>query len=670
MIRYVVYFFIGLVTWVGVPASVVFARNPNDPEPIQLSYDLIGVTKAWDITVGSRDVIVAVIDNGFDAFHPDLRDNVWKNIDEFLNNGIDDDHNGYIDDVWGWNFIASQDEQGWVGNNDPRPNVNNLESTATSAGLFNHGTFVAGLIGAVGNNGKDGAGINWRVRLMNLRIIDNNGSTANPPLSEAVRYAVNNGAHVINVSAVTSIVTDDMVDAIQYAFQHGVAVIAAAGNDHQADLDMNPIYPICIDAHSSEEWILGVNAVTADRRFAIFSNIGETCIDLTAPGVQINSTLRYSPQNGLNERYGGNWSGTSLATPLVSGAAALIKSIQPTWGARQIYEALLSTTDRTPGTDDKTYKKLFGAGLLQIDRAVQYALDHRSSLYLGVRALWAIDTTTGIFQTRDVASERDESEQHVALRAIDDITTYIDTNGNRVVATIGPFGSGSERAVRLFNEQWGLIDEWSVHLSVPARIVVGDVNDDDVIDIVVTPQQEADVLATIFTINGVFESSIRGYALSGTIPALVHNTDTQKPELVLAFASKGGITVRRYTATMDVSHEFLTDTLSRISGFGVGDIDGNGREAYVLLAHDDDPPYLVYLNTDGSLKRKFLSFDGQTQGSLGMIVVDWNQDGREDVVVFGARAETIRVWSNHSRRLAEWKPFSDKPIKKSILFAF
>src|SRR3989339_2066424 len=147
---------------------VVLAKVPNDPYFSQWSFEDTGVYKAWDYGTGSRDVVVAIIDNGFDTFHPDLIDNVWKNENEISQNGIDDDKNGYIDDYYGWNFLEN--------NNDPRPNVSNLTEDEKKAGVFNHATIVAGIIGAKGNNGLDGAGINWEVRLMNLKILGNNGT--------------------------------------------------------------------------------------------------------------------------------------------------------------------------------------------------------------------------------------------------------------------------------------------------------------------------------------------------------------------------------------------------------------------------------------------------------------------------------------------------------------
>lgn len=358
--------------------GLAMAKISNDPQSEQWGYEDTGVYRAWDVTTGSRKVVVAVIDNGFDRFHPDLRRNVWKNVDEIPNNRKDDDKNGYIDDVWGWNFVPEDinnngkiDHSEKKGNNNPTPDVINLSDADIERGVFHHGTVVAGIIGARGNNKQDGAGLNWRVRLMNIKILGNSGSGAVAPLAQAIRYAVNNGADVINVSMVGD-ESADLKTAINYAYRKGVVIVAAAGNNF-SDLNLGPGYPICIDATSSKMLVLGVSAIGKDHRLARFSNVGSDCIDITAPGVGINSTARYSPPDGLLETYRRDWQGTSFAAPFVSGAAALIKSIQPTWRSKEIYQAILKSVHRTPPDDPEAYAELYGWGLLQVDKAVEYA---------------------------------------------------------------------------------------------------------------------------------------------------------------------------------------------------------------------------------------------------------------------------------------------------------
>lgn len=363
------------------------AVMPNDPVASQWAYEHIGLYKAWDHAIGASEVVVAVIDNGVDFLHPDLEANAWKNVDEVPNNDLDDDNNGYTDDVWGWNFVDN--------NGDPRPNVDNLSATDREDATFNHGTLVAGLIGATGNNGLDGVGVNWHVKIMSIKILDNDGEGDIVPLSPAILYAVDNGAKVINISAVgfENGDRDDISQAIKYAYEKGVVVVAAAGNGNTF-LNETPLYPICADLGSVEQMVLGVSAIGFDHRLTLFSNTGSDCVDITAPGIDVTSTVRFSPTNGLTQRYGGGWSGTSFAAPLVSGAAALIKSIQPDWGAKEIYTALLSTIHHTPGQNEVVYANLFGKGLLQIDKAVKYAVDRINSVR-SIKTIVVVRSKTG-----------------------------------------------------------------------------------------------------------------------------------------------------------------------------------------------------------------------------------------------------------------------------------
>ena len=350
-------------------ASVAQAQMPDDPETKQWAYEHIGAYQAWDVVVGSSDVVVAVIDNGVDMLHPDLEQNMWKNEDEAPNNQVDDDKNGYVDDVWGWNFVDN--------NNDPRPNVDvDVTDYQREKNIPSHGTAVAGLIGAVGNNSLDGVGLNWHVKIMNIKVIDNSGTGGSFLMDKAIRYAVENGAHIINISAVGPSVSMDLDElhlAVNYAYEKGVLIVAAAGNNMQLLQGEGKLYPICIDEGLGYQQVLGVSAINIGHHLARFSNAGSSCIDITAPGVDVSSTARFSPTNGFTQRYVGGWDGTSFAAPLVTGSAALIKSLQPSWGTKEISNALLKTVQHTSGQDEQVYANLFGAGLLQTHNAVNYA---------------------------------------------------------------------------------------------------------------------------------------------------------------------------------------------------------------------------------------------------------------------------------------------------------
>jgi subtilisin family serine protease len=318
--------------------------------------------QAWDITQGSSDVIVAVIDAGVDISNSDLTDNIWLNPKE-QSDGVDNDGNGLIDDVRGWNFVKN--------NGDVRPIA---AAGETSRIGLNHGSVIAGIIGAVGNNGVGGAGVNWRVKILPLKILDERGEGDTDLAVKAIDYAIQKKASIINLSFVGPTPSLDFIQAVRRAYRAGILVIAAAGNapEGQSGTNLNdqPQYPVCFDDPLKEEnWVIGVAALSEDGQLAPFSNYGSKCIDISAPGARIPSTVLFDPASGNNEIYGGGWSGTSIAAPFVSGVAALVKSIQPKWGPDEIRKALLDTVDPVPGNTTRAA----GLGSVNAYKAVRYA---------------------------------------------------------------------------------------------------------------------------------------------------------------------------------------------------------------------------------------------------------------------------------------------------------
>ncbi|MFQ5470554.1 MAG: S8 family serine peptidase [Gammaproteobacteria bacterium] len=225
----------------------------------------IDAVSAWDVTTGSSSIIVAVVDSGIDDNHPDLKPNLWHNPEEIPNNGIDDDDNGFIDDDIGWDMVS----------NDNKP-----------FDLNGHGTHVAGIVAARGNDGANGSGVNWSSSLMVLRALDENGLATTATAVEAINYAVNNGARIINTSYGSDILDSIERDAIANAGNNGVLVVAAACNEGN-DSDKLPCYPASYDLSN----IIAVAATDQFDNLASFSNRGATSVDVGAPGVNIVSTF-------------------------------------------------------------------------------------------------------------------------------------------------------------------------------------------------------------------------------------------------------------------------------------------------------------------------------------------------------------------------------------------
>lgn len=262
---------------------------------------------AWRETTGATATVIAVVDSGIDFTHPDLSNNRWVNPAEVADNGEDDDRDGYPDDVSGWDWVAGtgvvRDEQG-------------------------HGTSVAGIIAAEGDNGLGVAGVMWRASLMSLRVLDSSGTGDVASAVEAIDFAVAHGAQVINCSWGTEADSQFLRDAIERAGRKGVVVVASAGNAGR-DIDARPYYPASYDLPN----LITVASSDGFDNLAPFSGWGASRVAVAAPGTNI-----------LTTHEGGDYhfvTGTSASVPIVSGIAGLIKTLRPSTNPRVVRSAIL-----------------------------------------------------------------------------------------------------------------------------------------------------------------------------------------------------------------------------------------------------------------------------------------------------------------------------------------
>lgn len=326
--------------------KTLLSVTTNDPKSIdQWSLQSISAYQAWQYGTGSKDVVVAIIDSGIDLTHQDLIKNVWTNPGEIAGDGIDNEGNGYVDDIHGWNF-----------NN----NTNNVQDN------YGHGTHIAGIIGAEANNSLGVAGINWNVSLMPLKFMDDKGIGWTGGAVNAMNYvSMMKTVYGINIVVANASwgggtgFSNMLYGAIQKLNDAGVVLTVAAGNNGSNN-DITPRYPSCFDVNN----VISVGALSKYDGVSLvgFSNYGVASVDLAAPGSIILSTI---PWNNY-----GYLSGTSMAAPQVAGAVALLNSVKPGISVSEVKAAIFSSVDKVP----ELFGKVATGGKLNVGAAMANVL--------------------------------------------------------------------------------------------------------------------------------------------------------------------------------------------------------------------------------------------------------------------------------------------------------
>ncbi|MCB9366690.1 MAG: S8 family peptidase [Calditrichaeota bacterium] len=346
------------------------SREPNDPQ-FSSQYDktIMGCEAVWDLSVGSPSIIVTGLDTGVDWRHPDLRDILWVNPGEDLDedqepwsfndypgdlddlNGADDDGNGYVDDFLGWDFISG------IGGCAANEDCDNIQDN-DMFGRESHGTHVGGIMAAHGNNGIGVAGCSWVGTLMALRCgylaSDGNGYMPQSATIPGTYYAIANGSNILNMSYGGPGFSSTAQAATVAAWNAGLMLFGASGNDNQSSIQ----YP------AGYENVIAVNATNQSDHKAGFSNYG-TWTDISAPGVSIPSTV-------INGGYQ-SWDGTSMASPNAAGAAALLWSLFPDLNNSSVRDLMYLTAFNLDALNPG-YVGMLGAGRVDIDSAAALLL--------------------------------------------------------------------------------------------------------------------------------------------------------------------------------------------------------------------------------------------------------------------------------------------------------
>lgn len=566
------FFILSLVIAEPVLASI----TPNDPYYKNQWYlAKIKADSAWEKISESPDMVIAVIDSGIDISHPDLKDNIWTNEKEVSDNNKDDDHNGYIDDVHGWDFITNSA--------DPSPKFSH---GWTEAGV-SHGTMVAGIIAARGNNNQGVAGVTWRAKIMPLRVLNDKGEGKISDVVKAIDYATNNGADIINLSFVSFTYSDALQDAIKRAHNAGVMIVAAAGNEQSGgegyNIDKTPIYPACYDGQMGENMVIGVAATDALDQKTHFSSYGFHCVDIAAPGISFYNTVTPgSDVSAPNKFYDGYWSGTSMATPLVSAALALIAQANPELSRREIVNILFASSDNISQLNPN-YLGQLGNGRLNLDRAVEMA---KSLLYSRMGRLILMP---------------DAGNKGMKLSA---------ANGDIVKNFV-----------------------WSEKISPNSSIAIGDVNGDGTEEIVVGAAPGTEPYIMIFNINGKLLKKFlaNDKKFRGGVNVAVSDLDNNGlAEIVAVAASQGSAQVRIYNNQGKLQKQFLAADKKWLGGLSVaaGDLSGNGDNEIVLAYASGQEPQVKIYSADGKIISSFLAYEKKFRGGVKVAVA--NVDGRKD----------------------------------------
>ncbi len=606
------------------------ASAPNDTEVASQTYfQTINAFQGWDIVNDASDVVVAVIDSGVDQTHPDIKDNLWHNIDEIPDNGKDDDGNGFVDDVHGWDFLSDVP--------DASPKIR--KTTSESSIGVQHGTVVAGMIGGVGNNNLGITGVAWRVQIMNLRVLGIDGLGDSQAITEAFAYAIDNGADVINMSLVGTDFDQLMVNLLADAKEKNIIPVAAAGNNGRS-LNGRGTYPVCYKNHGPAT-VIGVGATDDNLVKAGFSNFGNNCVDIVAPGVDVFSTRTVRPHFPNQNYFEAIFSGTSFSTPLVSGAIALMKAIYPDMSAD---DALLFLQQgATPITDEGS--KAFG---------FEYGLNVKGSLDL---LLTTVEELPPVPEPEFLALPRAPYHTFgyryqmpgpilltpLVLENEELAKGGINITKESATTVLLSRWSADSKTIYRYHTELGTIEEVfrtdavTFNQSV-GSIAIGNVDFDFDDEYVVVGGPESVPMVTIFRGDGVLKYQFRAYAddIEGGMHVALFDTNGDGiSEIVTVPATEGPglIRVFDYTGLMLSAWKAYGDNFNGGANLTIADVTGDGIQELVIGPGVTGGPHVKVFSGAGDLVFEFFGGDVEDNGGAHVQVLDLDRDLQKEYVI-------------------------------------
>lgn len=602
----------------------------------------IKADKAWEKISKSPDIVIAVIDSGVQIDHPDLADNIWINEREIEADGFDNDNNGFIDDKYGWDFV----------NNVPDPSPK-FKDGWTESGI-SHGTLVAGIIAAVGNNGLGVTGVTWEAKIMALKAFNDKGGGKISDIVRAIDYAINNGANIINLSFMNLDYNESLQEAIARAHRAGIIIVAAAGNELGSGNGYNtkddPVYPACYDGKlAGENMVIGVAATDALDQKTSFSAYGNRCIDITAPGISFFGTISKGANiNDTNLLYDGYWSGTSMAAPLVSGALALIIQVNPELSRQEVVSILFASCDDISQLNPD-YPNQLGNGRLNVNSAVEMA---KNKLYSRLGTLLILPAQ------RDELDEKGK-KKGFSLRSANglinsqiddkmfdgfDMIKAFDINDDDEDEFILAAAPGYEPKIRIISRDGRLKKEflaYDARMKNGVNFALGDFNNDGILEIVTVPKTQGNGLIRIFDLEGNLKKELAAYSrdFKAEVVLAAGNIDGKgADEIVLSFGPGASSDVRILSSEGRLIGAFYAFEKSYLGGveIAVANLDGlkNGnKDEIIILPREGREMQVRVFDNYGKILKQFFPFNPNYQGRVSLTTGDLNNDGISEIVV-------------------------------------